>query len=88
MKGEFKVGDIVYLAYTPVKCGRIIEIIPGKEYEKWPGEFEPAVLKIKTLKGDIITHGELSVYPYRRLVEDHKRKYEKHAAVLAKLEAL
>ena len=88
MKGEFKVGDIVYLAYTPVKCGRVIEVIQGKEYEQWPGEFEPATLKIKTLKGDIITHGELSVHHYRKLVEEHRRKYEKHSAILAKLETL
>jgi len=88
VKGEFKVGDYVYMVFTPVKCGRVVRVIPGKPYERWPDECEPSTLHVKTLKGDILTGSELSFNNYRTLIEDHRRKLAKHEAILAKLEAL
>lgn len=73
------VGAFVYRAYTPAKCGVVIEDLGpiGNGY------FHR--LKVKMINGKVeeIESGLLN--DYEELIADHKKKYDGHMAKLEKL---
>jgi hypothetical protein len=91
----FKVGDLVYRNYSPVQCGRVVRVDRGAEYEKFPGEFGPDTLFVRMLRGRKLSGGrretlykgsEFEFSDFRKLVEDTRRKADRHTATLEELE--
>lgn len=86
---RWKIGDLVYLAYSPVQCGKVVGIETREEIS-WEGKpFDTFYLQVKMLKsGEVITESVFSWRDFRALVEDHLRKFRKHNETLSKLETL
>jgi hypothetical protein len=78
----YKVGDIVYPSYTPVKAGKVIKITPRYTM----GSAGRQRVTVKTLKGVIYEEDSLGLSLFKELVEDHERKAAKHRATLTALE--
>lgn len=77
------VGALVYEAYTPAKCGKVLEDLGPTG----SGYFHR--LKVRLLKnGEEKIYGSGILNDFEELIADHKRKYERHLATLEKLKAL
>lgn len=77
------VGALVYEAYTPAKCFKVIEdlgLCAGSSF------FHN--LRVKNLKGIESVKSSAGLNDFEELVADHKRKYDRHLATLEKLKAL
>lgn len=76
------VGALVYEAYTPARCGKVIADLGAIG----SGYFHK--LRVRYIKGEEkdIDSGQLK--NFEELVEEHKRKYERHASTLEKLKLL
>ena len=85
-----KVGDFVYLAYTPQSPGKVIRITEGVVRTAPSGNTykEPPTAEIKWLKGKTTIVSVLGLRNFRTLISDHEKKLETHRRTLAKLEAL
>ncbi len=71
---RFKVGDLAYPGYTPQKAGVVISVGPAD----W--------VTIRDLKGRESSSQFFS--DYRALIEDHRRKYQRHEEIAARLDAM
>ncbi len=72
----FKVGDAVYMYGSPVQCGVIVAMEQNGKYFR--------TVSIRGLKKNW-SCSTAELMDFRRLVADHKRKYEKFKAVLDEL---
>ena len=70
------IGDIVYPVYKPAQVGRIISI----------NDANPLLprVTILTRRGKEVTTNVFRSYP--ELVDEHRRKYLRHAAILAEFD--
>jgi hypothetical protein len=83
---EFSVGMPVYRNYTPVKCGKVVEVIgPLREAEGRPWYYKYRVRWIKGTEETVMWNGLQS---FQHLVDEHERKFIKHSETLRKLKAL
>lgn len=71
-----KVGDIVYVNYSPQKAGKVIEVRGTED------------ATVRWHNGKVSPHSKYGLGDLRELITDHERKLEKHRQMLAKLEAL
>ena len=79
-----KVGDIVYDAYAPQRAGRVVALVKV-ESKLVPGLVRDGV-RVRMLNGK--EYDTSSPQDFAALVEDHRRKYEKFAALLSQLQAM
>lgn len=77
---RIKVGDVVYIAYTPIQCGVVTKV------EKLPDSFFTLVTFVGLKK--TWTEWSSALNDYTKLVADHKRKYDRHKKTLKALEEL
>ena len=86
-----KVGQRVYVSYSPKQAGVIIEIIGPNKVKRLDGSevvtcFHDVRVKwVNGTEGKTTTHG---LADFDALIEDHKKKLLTHQVTLAKLEAL
>lgn len=91
-----KIGDFVYVHYTPQRVGVVLEVHDMGSYGviavgPYKGEDagpKPSDVTIKFLKGDVVRMSSLGLASFTKLIEDHRRKLRTHEATLKKLEAL
>ena len=83
-----KVGDVVYKAFQPAVVGVVVRIEPSETVAPYAG-MSPVptgpIVVIRTLNGDERRFSMLEARLFEDLVEDHRRKYERHAATLKKI---
>lgn len=85
------VGALVYEAYSTVKCGKVIEDLGPQKVTKLHGETFVSTfhdLRVRWLKGgeSIVSSSKLN--NFEELVEDHRRKLERHMKTLEALKLL
>ena len=86
---DVKVGDFVYLHYTPAVAGVVLAVHDMGNYDgKHVGGPRPKDITVKFLKGETKRLSTLGVSDYRALIADHRRKLSTHEARLKKLEEL
>lgn len=74
---SIKVGDVVYVAYSPIQCGVVTEVIPN------PNGYFSEVTFVGLKK--TWTKSSSWLNDYTELVADHKRKYNRHNKTLKAL---
>lgn len=90
---KFQVGDLVYRAYSPVQCGKIVadlgrqrrSTLSGGIYESSFHHYRVKWLKDGSESDDV---PEQALRDFAELVAEHRRKYENHAATLERLRRL
>jgi hypothetical protein len=75
MLRKAQLGDIAYPGYTPAQAGVVIKVEDHTE-------FNLQHIIIETLKGQTIRCPNSSFNFYDELVEEHRRKHEKHKKIL------
>ncbi len=74
---RIKVGDVVYVSYTPVQCGVVTEVVQN------PDGYFSQVTFVGLKK--TWTMDSSGLRDFTELVADHKRKYERHKKTLKTL---
>lgn len=83
-----QIGTLVYKPYEPASCGKVVETRGFDRYADG-SKSDAELVVIKWLKdGTRSIQSTLHLNDFGALVEEHKRKYEKHSATLEKLKAL
>lgn len=85
----FAIGDAVYKSYAPATVGLVVKI----EVKAWdfaiqgmkPHVVEVPVLTVRQASGKTYEIPQGYGESYRALIEDHRRKLERHEAALVKL---
>lgn len=81
LKQEWKIGDVAYESYTPSKVGVVVEVhdhfYEDRQGNKYRGS---QMVTVRTVKGNLLKI--FTPADFRALIEDHRRKAEKHEAVL------
>lgn len=71
-----KIGDLVYVAYQPLKPAKIIALKENR------------CVLVQYLDGSTETRSVLGLRDFRALVDEHQRKYKKFSALIPTLEKL
>lgn len=87
---DFKVGDVVYKGFSPATVGIVVKV----EKKDWdfhanmgmaPFLRNVSVLTVRKANGQTWEQPQGYVEDFRKLIEDHRRKLERHEAALIKL---
>jgi hypothetical protein len=80
------VDKLVYKAYSPAKCGKVIEDMGWHT----PQGMRRAcrIIKVKWINGTVTQELAYVLNDYEALVEDHRKKYEKFSKVVEELKEL
>jgi hypothetical protein len=83
-----KVGDIVYMAYSPAKVGKIITLRSAPPPVILPSVMNtgPWCVRVKFANGKTEDIEPSNLKCFLSLIADHEKKINTHKAMLAKIE--
>lgn len=81
MESKYRVGDFVYMPYSPLKPGKVLKISS-------PDKFGCYTIDVKWINGKTSQHKDFHLRSFTALIDDHKKKLKTHTSKLPALRKL